>query len=138
MACMIGQTAEIYVKGKVKPIQQLLNWSITTNRDSIDKTCVESVWITSVDDKKSWTGSFEVQFVKDDTDGQAAIDLFHINADAAFSVKFYARKSAPYVEYWEGDVILTSLSITASRENLITKRFSFQGTGPLTKKQNPA
>ena len=73
----------------------------------------------------SFTGSMEVVY----DDGHDALDAFNPDSDSALWVEFYPSSSAG--NKFVGNILVTSVSRTASFDDLVTATVNFQGTGAL-------
>jgi predicted secreted protein len=74
-----------------------------------------------------FSGSMEVVY---DDGHTAATNAFDPAQDGALTVEFYPDSTAG--EKFTGSVIVTSVSRTASFDDLVTATVNFQGTGALT------
>jgi predicted secreted protein len=70
-----------------------------------------------------------MECIYDDTTAQLALGAFQPDTDTALRVEFYPNDGAG--KKFAGNVIVTSVSRTASFDDLVTVTVNFQGTGPL-------
>jgi predicted secreted protein len=95
-------------------------------KDVIEDTVMGDAARTYKSGLHQFTGSMEVVY---DDGHTAASDAFRPDNDGDLFVEFYPNASSG--EKFTGKVIVTSVSRTASFDDLVTASVSFQGTGAL-------
>lgn len=107
-------------------VSEVRSWTVEHTKDVIEDTVMGDGARTFKSGLHQFTGTMEVVY---DDGHTAASDAFRPDSDAALFVEFYPNTSAG--EKFTGQVIVTSVSRSASFDDLITASVSFQGTGPL-------
>lgn len=109
-------------------VAEIENWSLDLEADDLETTSFDS------DGKKTyirgltgWSGSFEGNFAKDDTNGQNAIFNAWVNG-TALSFTFKVDDTVSY----SGTAFVTP-SIEVPVGDTVTFSCDFQGTGALTR-----
>lgn len=120
-----GKGGAVYVDNN--KVAEIETWSLDLDADDVDVTSFDSNgWREFLAGLKQWSGSFEGNFVDDDTNGQVAI----LAAWAAGSEITLTLQVASGIEF-EGDVLMKP-SIETPVDDKATFSCDFQGTGPLT------
>ena len=108
-------------------IAEVRSWTVEHTKDVIEDTVMGDAARTYKPGLHSFTGSMEVVY----DDGHiSASNAFNPAQDGALSVEFWPSTTGG--EKFTGSVIVTSVSRTASFEDLVTATVNFQGTGALT------
>ena len=107
-------------------IAEVRSWTVEHTKDVIEDTVMGDAARTYKSGLHQFTGTMEVVY---DSGHTAASDAFRPDVDSALYIEFYPNSSAG--EKFTGQVIVTSVSRTASYDDLVTASVSFQGTGPL-------
>lgn len=107
-------------------IAEVRSWTVEHTKDVIEDTVMGDAARTYKAGLHQFTGSMEVVY---DSGHTAASDAFRPDADGDLFVEFFPSTSTG--EKFTGKVIVTSVSRTASFDDLITSTVNFQGTGAL-------
>ena len=108
-------------------IAEVRSWTVEHTKDVIEDTVMGDAARTYKSGLHSFTGSMEVVY---DDGHTSASNAFNPAQDGALSVEFWPSTTGG--EKFTGSVIVTSVSRTASFEDLVTATVNFQGTGALT------
>lgn len=107
-------------------VSEVRSWTVEHTKDVIEDTVMGDAARTYKSGLHQFTGTMEVVY---DDGHSAASDAFRPDSDAALYVEFFPNSSSG--EKFTGQVIVTSVSRTASFDDLVTASVSFQGTGAL-------
>jgi len=107
-------------------IAEVRSWTVEHSKDVIDDTVMGDAARTYKPGLHQFTGSMEVVY---DDGHTAASDAFRQDNDGDLYIEFYPSTSAG--EKFTGKVIVTSVSRSASYDDLVTASVNFQGTGAL-------
>lgn len=107
-------------------IAEVRSWTVEHTKDVIEDTVMGDAARTYKSGLHQFTGSMEVVY---DDGHTTASDAFRPDNDGDLFVEFYPSTSAG--EKFTGKVIVTSVSRTASYDDLVTATVNFQGTGAL-------
>jgi predicted secreted protein len=107
-------------------IAEVRSWTVEHTKDVIEDTVMGDAARTYKSGLHQFTGSMEVVY---DDGHAAASNGFRPDADGDLFVEFYPSTTGG--EKFTGKVIVTSVSRTASYDDLVTATVSFQGTGAL-------
>lgn len=117
---LIGQV----VNGTVYPLLASNSCDIELNCEAKEVSSPSSaVYRSYVAGRKTWT--VRIAYLVN-TDGFAVLNLKNIGT--TYRIKCYVRNNAT-IDSFEGDAILTQAKITATRGNLVTGSWVFQGSG---------
>jgi len=108
-------------------IAEVRSWTVEHTKDVIEDTVMGDAARTYKSGLHSFTGSMEVVY---DDGHTASSNAFNPAQDGALSVEFWPSTSGG--EKFTGSVIVTSVSRTASYDDLVTATVNFQGTGALS------
>jgi len=108
-------------------IAEVRSWTVEHTKDVIEDTTMGDAARTYKSGLHSFTGSMEVVY---DDGHTSASNAFNPAQDGALSVEFWPSTTGG--EKFTGSVIVTSVSRTASFDDLVTATVNFQGTGALT------
>jgi predicted secreted protein len=128
MATLTGENGKVMFGddsgGASTQVAEVRSWTIEQTKDVIEKTKMGDSARTYLSGLHQFTGTMECMY---DT-AQTSASVFDPASDANISVEFFpATTGVKYV----GDVIVTSVSRTASFDDLVTVTVSFQGSGVL-------
>jgi serine protease inhibitor len=128
MATLTGENGKVMFGddsgGASTQVAEVRSWTIEQTKDVIEKTKMGDSARTYLSGLHQFTGTMECMY---DT-AQTSASVFDPANDANISVEFFpATTGVKYV----GDVIVTSVSRTASFDDLVTVSCSFQGNGVL-------
>jgi len=129
MATLTGENGAVKFgtdsAGAGTPVAEVRSWTVEHTKDVIEDTAMGDGARTYLSGLTQFTGTMECMF---DT-AQTNISVFDPANDADLFVEFYPAESTG-VKY-EGKVIVTSVSRTASFDDLVTVTVAFQGSGIL-------
>ena len=125
MAAIKGLDVLIKVGSQVVGGQR--NASLEMSAETIDTT-VKSTggWASKIPGIKSWTSSCDGVYFVDDAGLEAAQTAF-MNGTAV-SLEFSNSNGLTY----SGQAVITSMSVEAGQEDIVSYTISFEGTGALT------
>lgn len=128
MATLTGENGKVMFGtdsgGASTQVAEVRSWTVEHTKDVIENTAMGDSARTYLSGLHQFTGTMECMY---DT-AQTSASVFDPANDATLSVEFFpAATGVKYV----GDVIVTSVSRTASFDDLVTVSVSFQGTGIL-------
>lgn len=125
MAAIKGLDVLIKVGSQVVGGQR--NGSLEMSAETIDTT-VKSTggWASKIPGIKSWTSSCDGVYFLDDAGLKAAQTAFMSGTE----VKLEFSKGTELV--YSGQAIITSMSVEAGQEDVVSYTISFEGTGALT------
>ena len=104
---------------------RIRSWSIEWTADTLETTNFDTSGPRSyIGGLTSWSGSFEL----DADSAQEFVSSGYATAITDATVKFYLDSG----NYFQGSIIITSISVSTSVEEKPTVSVSFQGTGTLT------
>jgi len=130
MATYTGENGQVSVgadSAGQTTIAEVRSWTVEHTKDVIEDTVMGDAARTYKAGLHQFTGSMEV--VYDDDAGQLALGAFNPDDDSTLRVEFYPSNAGG--KKFTGNVIVTSVSRTASFDDLVTATVNFQGTGPL-------
>ena len=103
------------------------NASLEMSAETIDTTVkTTGGWASKITGIKSWTSSCDGVYFVDDTGLEAAQTAF-MNGTAV-SLEFSNSNGLTY----SGQAVITSMSVEAGQEDIVSYTISFEGTGALT------
>ena len=103
------------------------NASLEMSAETIDTTVkTTGGWASKITGIKSWTSSCDGVYFVDDTGLEAAQTAF-MNGTAV-SLEFSNSNGLSY----SGQAVITSMSVEAGQEDIVSYTISFEGTGALT------
>ena len=125
MAAIKGLDVLIKVGSQVVGGQR--NASLEMSAETIDTT-VKSTggWASKIPGIKSWTSSCDGVYFLDDAGLEAAQTAF-MNGTAV-ELEFSKQSGLAY----SGQAVITSMSVEAGQEDIVSYTISFEGTGALT------
>ena len=114
------------VKVNGQKVAEINNWSMELDADDIDVTSFDSNgWKEYIAGSRGWSGSFEGNFVPDDTDGQGALILAWVNSENV-ELQLDVNEDISF----SGSAMVT-LSLDAAVDDKVTFSCDFQGSGEL-------
>jgi predicted secreted protein len=132
MATLTGENGTVKYgtdsAGSFTAVAEVRSWTVEHTKDVIEDTVMGDAARTFKAGLHAWTGSMEIMVDTSLTGEDNAI--LNPSDDAALFVQFYPNSSTG--EYFQGEVLVTSVSRNASFDDMVTASVSFQGTGPLT------
>jgi predicted secreted protein len=132
MATLTGQLGQVKIgndsAGAETAIAEVRSWTVEHTKEVIENTSMGDNSRTYLNGLLDFTGSMEVIY---DTGHTAATKAFSPDSNDDLFVDFITSTAAGSQKF-SGEVIVTSVSRTASYDDLITATVNFQGTGGLT------
>jgi len=128
MATHIGKEGN--VKVGVNTIAEVTDWSLDQTADPVEDSELTDEWKTfksGTDLVKEFTGTITAWYDETDTNGQVALTV-----GASFSFDLRPEGDTTGDEKLTGTAIVGSIAMGATRGAIITRTFSFQGSGALT------
>lgn len=125
MATHAGSEGKVFVGSS--QVAEVKSWSLEVNADTVDASIIGTEWRKNQATIKSWSGSFEAFWDETDATGQGAL-----TAGGTVTLNLYPEGNTTGDKFWSGNVIITSISYSASFDGLVEATFSFTGTGALT------
>ena len=122
MATYVGKDGAVYVGSNA--IAEVEDWSIDETTNVVSDTAMGDDWETNKATTKAWTGSMSVMWDPTDTNGQEALD-----GEITFKV-YPTGNTSGNIEY-SGTAIVTGISRTGSKGDLVKASISLTGTGAL-------
>jgi predicted secreted protein len=114
------------VKVNEKKVAEISNWSMDLEADDIDVTSFDSNgWKEYIAGSRGWSGSFEGNFVPDDTEGQGALILAWVNSQNV-ELQLDVNEDISF----SGSAMIT-LSMEAAVDDKVSFSCDFQGSGEL-------
>ncbi len=131
MATFTGENGKVEITSDdsagTTTVAEVRSWTVEHTKDVIEDTVMGDAARTYKSGLHQFTGSMEVVYESTHT---AASDAFDPAKDGALTVEFYP--DAATGQKFSGSVLTTSVSRTASFDDLITATVNFQGSGALT------
>jgi len=131
MATFTGENGKVEITAEdsagTVTVAEVRSWTVEHTKDVIEDTVMGDAARTYKSGLHQFTGSMEVVY---DSTHSSATNAFDPAQDGALSVEFYP--DATTGQKFSGSVIVTSVSRTASFDDLVTATVNFQGTGALT------
>jgi len=106
-------------------IAEVRSWTVEHTKDVIEDTVMGDAARTYKAGLHQFSGSMEVIY----DDSQLTLGAFNADDDSTLRVEFYPSDAAG--KKFAGNVIVTSVSRSATFDDMITASVSFQGTGAL-------
>jgi len=109
-----------------KKVAEISNWSMELEADDIEVTSFDSNgWKEYIAGSRGWSGSFEGNFVPEDTEGQGALILAWVNSENV-ELQLDVNKDISF----RGSAMIT-LSMDAAVDDKVSFSCDFQGSGVL-------
>jgi len=132
MATFTGENGKVEITAEdssgTTTVAEVRSWTVEHTKDVIEDTVMGDAARTYKNGLHQFTGSMEVIYESGHT---AATNAFDPAQDGALTVEFHTGESSP-AQKFSGSVLVTSVSRTASFDDLITATVNFQGSGALT------
>ena len=125
MATHAGSEGKVFIGSD--QVAEIKSWSLEVNSDTVDTSIIGTSWRKNQATIKSWSGNFEGFWDETDTDGQGALAV-----GGTVTLNMYPEGDDSGDTYWTGDVIITSISYSASFDGIVEASFTYTGTGALT------
>ena len=110
-----------------KNIAEVRSWTVEHTKDVIEDSVMGDTARTYKHGLQQFTGSMEVIYDSTHTASTRAFDPTH---EDALTVEFYPNEASG--KKYSGSILVTSVSRTASFDDLVTATVNFQGSGTLT------
>lgn len=120
-----GNKGKLYVGTHM--IAEIKSWSLDISSEKIDASTIGTEWRKYKTTIKSWSGSCEAFWDKSDTNGQRQLAI-----GTEITLNLYPAGNEEGDMYWSGNVLIESLSYSASFEDLIAVSCTFTGNGALS------
>src|SRR5690606_6016541 len=109
-----------------KKVAEISNWSMELEADDIEVTRFDSNgWQEYIAGTRGWSGSFEGNFVPEDTEGQGALILAWVNSENV-ELQLDVNQDISF----RGSAMIT-LSMDAAVDDKVNFSCDFQGSGVL-------
>jgi hypothetical protein len=125
MTTFTGQMGAI-ILGVSNAVAEVRNFEITQTGETLDDTVMGDTWRTNKSTFKTWSGSCDVLFDDDDTNGQNALVV-----GAQVAGKFYPSVNAVGAAELSGNIRITERTIKTSYDGLVEMTVQFIGDGAL-------
>ena len=130
MATFTGENGQVDLTSAdsagVITIAEVRSWTVEHTKDVIEDTVMGDAARTYLSGLHQFTGTLECMY---DTAQTATAAIFDPASDSQIEVEFFPQATSG-VKYI-GKAIITSVSRTASFDDLVTATVSIQGSGPL-------
>jgi len=131
MATFTGENGKVEISAEdsagTVTVAEVRSWTVEHSKDVIEDTVMGDAARTYQSGLHQFSGSMEVVY---DSTHTTATNAFDPSQDGALSIEFYPDATSG--QKFTGSVIVTSVSRTASFDDLVTATANFQGTGALT------
>ncbi len=127
MSTFLGKEGAVYIGSNA--VAEVRDFSVETTAETVDATVMGSSgdFMVKKATQKSWTASVNCYYDSSDTNGQLAMD-----EGSEVALKLYPEGNTTGKKYYYGQLIITSISRSASFDGLVEISFSGDGTGALT------
>lgn len=127
MSTFLGKEGAVYIG--TNAVAEVRDFSVETTAETVDATVMGSTgdFMVKKATQKSWTASVNCYYDSSDTNGQLAMD-----EGSEVALKLYPEGNTTGKKYYYGQLIITSISRSASFDGLVEISFSGDGTGALT------
>lgn len=132
MATFTGENGAVYIgtdsAGEAQ-VAEVRSWTVEHTKDVIEDTVMGDAARTYKAGLHQFTGTMEVVYDSGHSSNATYGNAFRPENDAALYIEFYPSTASG--QKFTGHVLVTSVSRTASYDDLVTASVSFQGTGAL-------
>ena len=115
--------------GTLTNVAEVQSWSVEVTRDTVEDTVMGDNFRTYKKGLQAWSGSMDIVY-SDSSDAEVSSAL-DPSTDAVVTVELFPDSSVAGTKF-AGTIVVTSFSITASYDGLVTASVAFQGTGAPT------
>jgi len=132
MATYEGSNGAVKIKsgtGTLTTVADVRTWSVDITRDTVEDTAMGDGYRTFKKGLQTWSGSMEVLY--NDTSDAEITESLNVDNDNVVSVELYPDAAVAGSKI-AGDIIITSFSVSASYDGIVTASISFQGNGSPT------
>ncbi len=126
MAAYKGNDGVVTV-GASGVVTNVRSFSIDASAATAETTTMGVSAATHVGTITSWSGSVDVYWDPEDTDGQVAL-----SPGSEVTIKFAVDGTGSGTTYYTGDAIVTGHNRSSSFDGIVEASISLQGTGALT------
>ena len=123
----VHKGSEGTVKVGANGILEIRSYSIEESADTLETSTMGDTARTYVPSLTTFTGSVDVYWDENDTNGQGALSI-----GAEVTLNVYPEGDASTDTYYTGSAIVTGVTRTASFDGLVEASITLQGTGALT------
>jgi len=115
------------VKVGANAIAEIRSFSVEESADTVEDTSMGDVYRTRKTTLKTWSGSVDVFWDENDTNGQVALV-----PGAEDTIGFYPEGDTSGDTYMSGTAIVTGKTINSSFDGMVEASLTFEGNGALT------
>ncbi len=119
--------SEGVVKTGTDTIAEVTAWTIDESAATIDDSTLDATTTTMQIGRTSWTGSIECFWDETDTSGQEVLTI-----GASITLNLYPEGDTTGDEFATGTALITGISMGGAIDGIISRSFSYQGSGALT------
>ena len=124
MAVHHGKEGEVVVGGSA--VGELGSFTLETTGDVVESTKMADAAKTFIAGRTSFSGSLEMHF--DEADSVQT----QLTAGASITFKLLPEGSSTGDRKFEGESVITGMSVSQPLDGIVTRSVTFQGTGALT------
>ena len=124
MAVHHGKEGEVVVGGSA--VGELVSFTLETTGDVVESTKMADAAKTFIAGRTSFSGSLEMHF--DEADSVQT----QLTAGASITFKLLPEGSSTGDRKFEGESVITGMSVSQPLDGIVTRSVTFQGTGALT------
>ena len=119
-----GKEGEVVVGGSA--VGELVSFTLETTGDVVESTKMADAAKTFIAGRTSFSGSLEMHF--DEADSVQT----QLTAGASITFKLLPEGSSTGDRKFEGESVITGMSVSQPLDGIVTRSVTFQGTGALT------
>jgi len=137
MAVLTGEKGTVKVDtndsaGSTTAVADVRSWTLTHTADTVETTSMDSGGSrTYANGLRQFTGSMEVVYNDNHLSTNGAVFNPDDSPTGTMTIEFFTSTDVGAKKY-SGEVLVTSVTRTASFDDLITATVDFQGSGTLT------
>ena len=124
MAVHHGKEGEVVVGGSA--VGELVSFTLETTGDVVESTKMADAAKTFIAGRTSFSGSLEMHF--DEADSVQT----QLTAGASITFKLLPEGSSTGDRKFEGESVITGMSVSQPLDGIVSRSVTFQGTGALT------
>ena len=124
MAVHHGKEGEVVVGGSA--VGELVSFTLETTGDVVESSKMADAAKTFIAGRTSFSGSLEMHF--DEADSVQT----QLTAGASITFKLLPEGSSTGDRKFEGESVITGMSVSQPLDGIVTRSVTFQGTGALT------
>lgn len=114
------------VKVGSNAVAEVKEFSVESGVEVADDTVMGDAWKTHLTGQKQWSGSLTCNWDETDTTGQEAL-----TEGASVTLNLHPEGADTGDKYLTGTATITSITLSASLDGVVTRAFQFQGNGAL-------